>query len=174
MDTTASKAEELVEGWRTFAFKANSRHSDACDHFQAWDTAFSVTSALLATVTGSAIVAGAAGTNEWAKIGVGAIGLGAAALAGVQATLKWGARGERHRQASRQYGAIARTAEEFLAIPPAGSEIESAVNALKKALDEAASTAPNVPPRIWDRRRASDDHPGGRLRSKVAGEAPRG
>ena len=104
------------------------------------------------------MVTSQAQSATWVKLLVGAVALIAAACAGTQATMKWGARGERHRLASRQYGAIARQIEEFMAIPPPEAELQSRIDGFRKAIDDAGANAPNVPPRIWNQT-APWEHP---------------
>lgn len=149
---SASAWLPLVQTWREGALKASSRHSNACDRFTALDSGLAVGSAILAAIAGASIVASLGSTTPSIKIGAGVASLIAAVLSGIQATMKWGARSERHRVAARAYGAIARQAEELADLPPSDAEITTRIDALRKALDDAGANAPNVPGDIWRRR----------------------
>lgn len=150
----------MLQTWRTGALKAAGRHAAACDHFERWDSRLGMATTVLAAVVGStAFVTLQHATSFWVTIGAGLLGVTAAILAGIQTTAKFGARSERHRQASRQYGALVRAIEELRALPPPAADLRGNLDTLRKAFDEAGGTAPDVPPDIWNQR------PPGRLTS---------
>jgi hypothetical protein len=144
----------LLDLWSKTAAKAAGRHADACDYFEHWDSVLGLTSAVLAAIVGSTIFISLQQTTSLVvKLAAGAIGLIAAIAAAVQTTVKYGARAERHRQASRQYGALLRQLDELRALPPPPGELESKIDQLRKGFDDAGTAAPDVPPRIWNRKR---------------------
>ncbi len=144
----------LLDQWSKTATKAAGRHADASDHFEHWDSVLGLTSAVLAAIVGSTIFISLQQTTSLiVKVAAGAIGLIAAVAAAVQTTVKYGARAERHRQASRQYGALLRQVDELRALPPPLGELQARIDQLRKGFDDAGTAAPDVPPRIWNRKR---------------------
>jgi len=147
-------AGALLDQWSKTAVKAAGRHAAACDHFEHWDSVLGLTSAIFAAIVGSTIfISLQQATSLVVKLAAGAIGLIAAIAAAVQTTVKYGARAERHRQASRQYGALLRQVDELRALPPPPVDLQSRIDQLRKGFDDAGTAAPDVPPRIWNRKR---------------------
>ena len=157
--------DDLIRTWNSVALKASDRHAAACDHYERLDSGLGIASTALAAIVGSTIfVSLQLTTSLVVKIAAGVVGIAAAVLFGIQTTAKFGARSERHRQASRRYGALVREVEELRALPPAHVDLISKVDALRKDFDDAGSMAPDVPPRIWYQATA------GRVSSGEAGE----
>jgi hypothetical protein len=161
--TLDSSVEKLLEDWRGVGLKASRKHSNACDFYEKLDGFYGIGSTALTAVVGSAVfVTLRHSPGVVAPAIVGSVGIVAAIASGIQTTAKYGQRAERHRQASRQYGAAVRQIDELRALPPGSGEVQSRLDALRKIFDDTGAMAPNVPPRIWNagphRRRRSPDH----------------
>ncbi|MDQ6947147.1 MAG: SLATT domain-containing protein [Actinomycetota bacterium] len=143
----------LLDQWSKTALKSAGRHAVASDHFERGDSVLGLTSAALAAIVGSTVFVSLQQTTTLVvKLAAGALGLIAAVAAAVQTTAKYGGRAERHRQASRQYGALLRQVDEIRALPPAPDDLQSRIDQLRKGFDDAGAVAPDVPPRIWNRK----------------------
>lgn len=147
-----SDAHGLTESWLKVALKASGRHAAASDHYDRLDSVLGITSTTLAAVVGSTVfITLQQATSLAVKVGAGLVGITAAIAAGIQTTAKFGARAEKHRQASRHYGALVREIEEIRALPPTHDELAARIEALRKEFDDAGATAPDVPPDIWNK-----------------------
>jgi len=145
--------KEVIEEWARVAGKATDRHAAACDYFERLNSQLGVTTTALAAIVGSTVFVGLQQTTSpWIKAAEGTLGLAAAVLAGIQTTMKFGARSEQYRQASRHYGALARQIDEFLALPPSPADLPEKFDTLRKSFDDAGAAAPDVPPRIWNQK----------------------
>jgi hypothetical protein len=144
------ESAQLLTNWYKIALKSSGRHAAASDHFERFDSAFGLTSTALAAIVGSTVFITLQQTTAVGiKVVAGLIGLIAAVASAIQTTAKFGARAEKHRQASRQYGALVRAIEEVRALPPMQSDLQTRIDSLRKNFDDAGMTAPDVPPKIW-------------------------
>ena len=133
------------------ARKAEDRHSAACDLYERYDQFFGIGSTVLTAIVGSTLLVTLTdSTSEGLRIFVGLIAVIAAVASGIQTRAKYGTLAERYRQASRHYGAVTRQIAELLADPPPEVHMTTALDAIRKALDDTGAMAPNVPPRIWN------------------------
>ncbi|HWE82727.1 MAG TPA: SLATT domain-containing protein [Gaiellaceae bacterium] len=150
-DTIGPSIEKLLANWRGVAVEASEKHSNACDHYENLDGWLGIGSTALTAIVGSAVfVSIQHSPGDAAQAIVGFIGVVAAIASGIQTTAKYGQRAERHRQASRQYGATVRQIDELRALPPGASDLQARLDSLRKGFDDTGAMAPNVPPNIWN------------------------
>lgn len=149
--TLEPSIEKLLTNWRGVAVEASRKHSNACDHYETLDGWLGIGSTALTAIVGSAVfVSIQHSPGDAAQAIVGFIGVVAAISSGIQTTAKYGQRAERHRQASRQYGATVRQIDELRALPPGATDLQARLDSLRKNFDDTGAMAPNVPPKIWN------------------------
>ena len=80
---------------------------------------------------------------------LGSLSVAATVLASLQTFMTFAERADRHRLAGSKYGSIRRDLELLRTFPPSvETEVQKTVEAIKKKLDDLASSAPHIPSRI--------------------------
>ena len=86
------------------------------------------------------------------RVIIGSISLLAAVLSAIQTFLRFAERSAQHAQAADWYSAIRREAEELLALPPdKRGDPRKALDALRKELNKAGQTYPEIGDKLWHR-----------------------
>jgi hypothetical protein len=150
-DPLDPKSAALLGEWHGTATLASERHSTACDYYAALDRFYGTSSTVLTAIVGSAVfISLTKSTSTGLRVAAGVVGVIAAILSAVQTGAKYAAQSERHRTASRAYGALGRQMEEIQAIGlAAGGDVQTELDTINKTMNDIGQTAPNVPPRIW-------------------------
>ena len=148
----------LLSQWRALADKASVRHSRACDRYHRMDSFYGVGSTVLTAIIGSTIfITLQKSTSEGVRIAAGIVGAVAAIASAIQTAGKYAKSAEEYRQASRTYSAISRQIAEIMARPPAEAQWTVTMDQLRKSLNDAGTTSPNVPFGIWRKSYPEDE-----------------
>ena len=146
-------AEGLLEDWKRRARESQFCHYEAAKYFSRLNYVLGIPVVILTSLVGTTVYATLQKSVAVPlQIGVGAISMLAAILAGLQTFLRFGERAEKHRTLGAQYGTIRRQLEvnRVLSAERRGA-IEDFLKSLRETLDALAQSAPDVPPRIWKR-----------------------
>jgi len=109
---------------------------------------------VLSTVVGTSAFASLqknAEVADWAKIGVGVIGVLAAIFASAQTFLGYAQRSERHRVGAVHYETLRRDMAQELALRHATSEVQAELNSVRSRMERYAKESPPIPERTWRR-----------------------
>lgn len=146
-------AEHLLKDWLRRARENQHTHFEASTYFNNLNWYLSLPVVGLTAILGTSAFASIQKDvgDEW-KIAFGVLGLIAAALAAIQANLKFAERSERHQRVAAGYGSIRREIEETLVLPVSSRRsIPELLASVRSTLGHLASESPDVPRKIWER-----------------------
>jgi hypothetical protein len=109
---------------------------------------------VLSTVVGTGAFASLqrnAHIPNWARVGVGVIGMLAAVLASAQTFLGYAQRSERHRVGSVRYETLRRDMAEQIALGHPKSDAQVELNSVRNRMEKYAKESPPIPERTWRR-----------------------
>jgi hypothetical protein len=150
-----------ISAWFRRVREAQISHYAAATRFSLLARLMGLPSAILSAVTGTAIFAtlGDESTSNTLTLVLGSVSILVAALVSANTFLDYGSRAERHRGAASTYGSIRREIEQLQILPPKSREaLSQTLLKLRKKLDEAANSSPEVPGKIWKRAQANIAH----------------
>ncbi|HUA92048.1 MAG TPA: SLATT domain-containing protein [Terracidiphilus sp.] len=153
----------LITDWFRRVRESQRVHYECGNYFSRLNLLLGVPTIILTAGVGTAVFASLDKQSTGSlKLALGLISIAAAVLSSLQTFLSFAERANRHRITGAKYGAIRRTLEEFKTMPPGDqTELRSALDAIKKAMDDLAENAPHVPTPIKnrvDRELKSRDH----------------
>ncbi len=140
--------------WYRRARESQFAHYAAAARYSARSRLLGIPSVVLSAAVGTTLFAtlGRNGASANLRIAAGLVSLFAAVLVALQTFLGLAELADKHRSAASTYGAIRREIEQHQALPPATRDaVQSTMAALRKRLDEIASSSPDVPESIWDK-----------------------
>jgi hypothetical protein len=139
---------DLLTMWQSRCDMVQAGHYRAASEFQRWHSLLGVPVVVLTTVVGSSIFATMSkdAVDLWIKLLTGFFSILAAGLSAAQTFLRFGERGEKHRQAGVAYSALKREIEQMIAYPE--SDVKACVNDIRKRWDTLNSDCPTIPLRF--------------------------
>lgn len=147
MSNLSAEANLLLADWFRRVRQNQNIHYECATWYARWNYFLGIPAIILSTGVGTAVFASLelAATGEQ-RIIVGIVSLVAAILTSLQTFLRFSERGDQHRMAASEYGAIRRTLEYIKTFPPNEDEaIRSAFNDIRKQMDELSKVSPAVP-----------------------------
>jgi hypothetical protein len=147
------RAEQTLSKWERRARESQFSHNESAKAFENAGYWLGIPVVVLSSTVGTTVFATLQKQVSFGvQLGVGAISVLAAILAGLQTFLRFPERAEKHKTVAADYGTVRRQIEEILALSHAsrGSSKEC-LELVRKKLDALAEVAPNVPTRIWNR-----------------------
>jgi hypothetical protein len=158
---SSADVDPVMGAWYRRARESQFAHYDASARYSALARRLGVPTVLLSAAAGTTLFATLQehSAPPRLRLVVGLVSLLAAILAALQTFLGFAERADKHRAAASAYGAIRRAIEQYQALPPTSrAGAESAMETVRKRLDETSQSAPDVPNRIWVRAQAAINH----------------
>jgi hypothetical protein len=139
---------DLLLTWQNRCDMVQAGHYRAASEFQRWHSILGVPVVVLTTVVGSSIFASMDkdAVATWIKLLTGFLSILAAGMSAAQTFLRFGERGEKHRQAGVAYSALKREIEQMIAYPD--SDVKACVDDIRKRWDTLNSDCPTIPLRF--------------------------
>jgi hypothetical protein len=151
--TTWSKAVvERLSDWERRCAAAAEVHFDVVEDLSRRNVYLGIPVVVLSAIVGTSLFASIAGdgVDVGIRIAAGTVSVIAAALAGIQTFLRFGARAEQHRVAAERWAAIRREIEKTLCLPAEKvGDQKQLLDDIKSRMDEAAEKSPAMPKRRW-------------------------
>lgn len=147
--------KELLEEWYRRVSVTQAAHYYSAGNFSARKYFLGVPTVILTTLVGTSVFAAIQQQpHYWIQIMVGLASVAAALLSGLQTFLGDAERGEKHRSAAAQYGAIGRELECFRA--QASEVTEENLKSLRQALNDLAVESPSIPLKTYRKAGANE------------------
>lgn len=113
---------------------------------------------VMTTFTGSGLLATLAGGNNGFHIALGIVSIGGAGVEGVERSMRYGERAERHRTAGSKWAQIVNEAEAIVAGLPDATPSDTALADLRRRMDQLTSESPHIPERVFNRFRIGETY----------------
>jgi hypothetical protein len=143
----------LITDWFRRVRESQRVHYECGNRYSRLNYLLGIPTIVLSTAVGTAVFASLnkqASGND--KVILGLISIAAAVLASLQTFLSFAERANRHRITGAKYGAIRRTLEKLKTVHPHDEVVlRRELDAIQKAMDDLAESAPHVPTRLKQR-----------------------
>jgi len=150
-ESEVGSALELLDHWRQRVRTLQKLHYDRAEHFTRKNGSLGVPAAILSGVAGtSVLISIVEPLGVYAKIAVGLVSLIAAGLSIFQTSVKFDELAQKHRAAGIGYGALNRTLEHAIAMPPVSEEgARILVARVEEQLNQLAQHVPPIPRSVF-------------------------
>lgn len=144
--------EETITGWIIHAHKGRDRHDEAARTYTSYRYWLGAPTVALSAIVGTSLfVSLQASVNAPGKILLGLVSIVSSVMAGLQASLNFAERAEKHRATGVKYKAMIRELEQFAVESRTHPETaDDSLKSIRERLDALELAAPVISPRFFN------------------------